>query len=81
MLFNGDMRHSLRHRTVYLCCVLLILAVGVPWYWEDAPAAWTLWDIPVWALASFASGIALAAVTAWAAWNWWPKDPGEDHAD
>ena len=47
-----------------VACYLLLILVGIPWYWpRHLISPWL--GVPLWVLVSLACGAAAAALTAW----------------
>ena len=62
---------------------LMILAVGIPWYWPKDDT--TLWfGMPAWVVVAIAASVSLSGYTAWLLGFSWPDEEvprdGEDAA-
>jgi len=52
---------------------LILLAVGVPWYWPEGST--TLWfGLPAWAVTAMVASAAISLLTAVALWHPWPGE-------
>ena len=69
------MAQHLKNRGRWLCCVLLAVLLGAPWYWPEDSFGWQTWLVPGWVWVTLAAAIVLSALVVWGALRGWPDEP------
>ena len=67
-------------RALILCLPLVVLVVGVPWYFTES-SDWRLFGLPAWVVFSIGAAFVFACVVAVLIGRCWELSAGSDEGD